>query len=72
MKKIYGVVGAKGKLGSLLIQREGFVDLDCDVTNLLDLQRVYKYQRDFPFDVVVNCAAISSIDEMPARLSESY
>lgn len=58
MKK-YGVVGHTGKVGSLLIQRANFVPIKCDVTNIdslwcLDLSDL---------DVIVNCVAISSIDE---------
>ncbi len=59
------VVGYKGKLGSLLIQRGGFVALDCDVT---DIESIYNeaYRllgEEWEAGTVVNCAAISSIDE---------
>lgn len=57
MKK-YGVVGYKGKIGSLLVQRADFVPMGCDITNVADLVAYHEQ-----FDVIVNCAAISSIDE---------
>lgn len=58
---IYGVIGYKGKLGSLLVGRPNFVPIDCDITNLVSVQRAY---RDV--DVIVNCAALSSIEECEA------
>jgi dTDP-4-dehydrorhamnose reductase len=59
MKKI-GVTGFKGKLGSLLIKREGYIPLDMDITNKLSIEKELKYH---PVDMIVNCASISSIDE---------
>lgn len=57
--KLIGVTGYKGKLGSLLIQREGFVPLDC---NILDPQSIENYLTP-DIDIIVNCAAMSSINE---------
>lgn len=62
MKKRYGVLGSKGKLGSLLSQREGFVALDADITDVKSI-RAAVMGWDTPLDVLVNCAGISSIDE---------
>lgn len=59
MKKIYGVIG-KGKLGSILSNRPNFFFLDCDVTDLLSIGKAIRHN---PMDIIVNCAAISSIDE---------
>jgi len=60
---IYGCVG-KGKLGSLLLERSGFVYLPGDITSL---DQVKQMRNNFPnVDVVVNCAAISSIDACEA------
>ncbi len=60
---IYGVVG-KGKLGSLLLGRSGFVYLPGDITSL---DQVKLMRSNFPnVDVVVNCAALSSIDTCEA------
>lgn len=63
MKK-YGVVGYKGKIGSLLIQRPDFVFLDCDITNMNSIMAQNPDPEEL--DVIVNCAAISSIDECEA------
>lgn len=60
MKK-YGVVGYKGKIGSLLLQRPDFVFLDCDVTDIDSIKRQVGVKGEL--DVVVNCAAISSIEK---------
>lgn len=57
MKK-FGVVGYKGKIGSLLVQRANFVPIGSDVLNVAGLAAYHEQ-----FDVVVNCAAISSVDE---------
>jgi len=54
---IYGLVG-KGKLGSLLLERPGFVYIDCDIR---DISSVQKTKVDV--DVLVNCAAISDVAE---------
>lgn len=53
---IYGYVG-NGKLGSLLSGRPNFVFIDCDITNINSIKKTYK-----SVDVLVNCAAVSSID----------
>ena len=52
-----GVIGYRGKIGSLLVKRADFVPVDIDVL------KVENYKtRDFSnIDVFVNCAAISSI-----------
>jgi dTDP-4-dehydrorhamnose reductase len=59
------VVGYKGKLGSLLIQRSNFFPLECDVTHPADIEyQLGKHLIDLEdVDVVVNCAGMSSIDE---------
>lgn len=64
MNKINLVTGAKGKIGSLLIQRSDFRFLDCDVTNVRSIQEAeYGCYRGIDGDgVVVNLAAISSVD----------
>jgi len=62
MKK-YGVVGYKGKIGSALLGRPDFVFLDCDVTNIDSIKAQYGAGD---IDIVVNCAAISSIDQCEA------
>ncbi len=55
MKKLqFGVIG-KGKLGSILMDRAEFVSINGDVTQPGTLSGHYR--------VVVNCAAISSIDK---------
>lgn len=58
MKTTYGIVGYLGKLGSLLLERPNFVPIDCDVTNVNSIKRAFQ-----SVDVVVNLAAISSVDE---------
>lgn len=65
MKKIYGVIGSTGKLGSLLVQRPDFVKLDVDIRSVSSLHglRMYLDGNYNGLDVIVNCAAISSIDE---------
>ena len=59
--KNMGIVGHKGKLGSLLTKRSNFFVLDCDVTDLLSIEKAIKYSPSA--NVIVNCAGISSIDE---------
>lgn len=69
-KKIYGVVGHKGKLGSQLVKQLGaecFV-LDCDITDKDSIYReVYnklgELKKNDPYPVIVNCAGMSSVDE---------
>lgn len=56
---IYGIVGHTGKLGSLLLERPNFIPIKCDVTKLGDVEVSYTPE----IDVVVNCAAISHIEE---------
>lgn len=55
--KRYGVTGYKGKLGRLLLERPNFVPIGADITKAGELLAYHE-----PFDVIVNCAAISSID----------
>jgi dTDP-4-dehydrorhamnose reductase len=61
MKK-FGVVGYRGKLGSLLIKRADFVPIECDVTNIDSVNLGVSPYLGL-LDIIVNCAAISSIDE---------
>ena len=61
MKKI-GVVGHRGKLGSLLTRRVDFVPLDCDITHPASIEFAISRLSE-PIDLIVNCAGISSIDE---------
>lgn len=56
-EKLVGFVG-KGKLGSLLLERPGFVYIDCDIR---DISSIQKSKMDV--DVVVNLAAISNVAE---------
>lgn len=68
---IYGVVG-KGKLGSLLLERSGFVYLPGDITSLNQVKQMRAWNPQV--DVVVNCAALSSVDACerdPHQASES-
>lgn len=59
------VTGAKGKLGRLLVERPNFVSLDCDITDPFSIGQAWSdLGEEFDdFDVVVNLAAISSVDE---------
>ncbi len=54
------VFGCNGKIGSILSGRADFVPVDADITSITAIEAV----RDLvgEFDVIVNCAAISSID----------
>ena len=61
MNRIF-VTGYKGKLGSLLLKREGFVAFDCDITDLTSIKRTYKKLMVRHGDLLVNCAGMSSID----------
>lgn len=64
-KKYFGVIGATGKIGSILAGRADFVKLDCDVRAFSSLHglRMYLDGNYNGLDVIVNCAAISSIDD---------
>lgn len=69
MKK-FGVVGYKGKIGSaLLLGRPDFVFLDCDITDIESIQNQIPDPEEL--DVIVNCAAISSIDECEANYEKA-
>lgn len=61
MKKI-GVTGYKGKLGSLLMEKPNFVCMDVDITSIESLSK-WKSSSNENIDVIVNCAAMSSVDE---------
>ena len=58
MKK-YGVIG-RGRLGSLLLQRDGFFSLKCDLT---DQKSIWDAVEALTPDIIVNLAAISNLDE---------
>lgn len=60
MNKTYLVTGGNGKLGSSLLRRADFHFLDCDITDINSIKQ--KVPRT-PIDVVINLAAISSVDE---------
>jgi len=73
MKK-FGIVGHKGKLGSLLLGRPNFVSIDVDVTDLNSITSWFVANigsTGQEFDVVVNCSAISSIDECEKNPDEA-
>lgn len=61
MKK-FGVVGYRGKLGSILIGRPNFVSINCNITDLNDV-KFFNSNNTRQFDVIVNLGAISSVDE---------
>jgi len=58
MKK-FGVIGYGGKIGSRLVSRADFVPIKC---NILFPESLEPY-RDLDFDVIINCAGISSVQE---------
>jgi len=59
IKMKIGVVG-NGKLGSRLLQRDGFFPLKCDINRI---QTIEKEINSVQPDLIVNLAAITSIDE---------
>lgn len=63
MKK-YGVVGHRGKLGRLLLERPNFVFVDCNITDLSSIERGLGDASEL--DLLVNCAGMSSIDSCEA------
>ena len=66
MNMKYGIVGYKGKLGSILLDRADFVPIDVDITNQDSVSQWFIDNigsMGQEFDVVVNLAAISSVDE---------
>lgn len=69
MKK-YGIIGSRGKIGTLLAQRPDFVCIECDITKLEHVQDLGKFHTG-EFDVIVNCAAIPSIDECEANYQKA-
>lgn len=56
-EKLVGFVG-RGKLGSLLLGRPGFVYIDCNIRDISSIQK-----SKVGVDVVVNLAAISNVSE---------
>ncbi|RPJ70856.1 MAG: NAD-dependent epimerase/dehydratase family protein, partial [Alphaproteobacteria bacterium] len=54
-----GVVG-RGRLGSLLLQRDGFFSLKCDLT---DQKSIWNAVESLAPDIIVNLAAISNLDD---------
>ncbi len=68
MKKI-AVVGYKGKLGSLLVQRPNFVPLECDITDVADIQ--FGLDKAGGIDIIVNCASVSSITRCEDEYDEA-
>ena len=60
MNKTYMVTGANGNLGKLLLKRADFHFLNCDIT---DIDSIKHAVPRTPIDVVINLAAISSVDE---------
>lgn len=69
MKK-YGVIGYKGKIGSLLVRRPDFVPLDCDITDKESIRDALNWNSDV--DVVVNCAAMSGIDDCEKDINTAF
>lgn len=67
MKKLIGVTGSKGKLGSLLVKREGFVALSGDITSYSGLTPYLG-----KFSLIVNCAGISSIPECERNEKQAF
>ncbi len=67
MKKLIGVTGSKGKLGSLLVKREGFAALNGDITSPSDL--IPYLGR---FSLIVNCAGTSSIPECEKNEKQAF
>lgn len=65
MNKVNLVTGGNGKLGQLLRKRPNFLFLDCDITDIESInENAYRLLgEEFEFGVVVNLAAISSVDE---------
>jgi len=73
MKK-YGVIGYEGKIGSLLVKRADFVPVDCDITNKNSiLEGAYAaFGEEQDYDVIVNCAAISGIDDCERDVDTAF
>jgi dTDP-4-dehydrorhamnose reductase len=66
MNKINLLTGGNGKLGQLLRKRPNFHFLDCDVTNIDSIRDAGAKLKDLGFwedKIVVNLAAVSSVDE---------
>ncbi len=65
MKKL-AMTGGRGKIGSYL-SKLGVIDLGCDVTNNLEIQRALKYYKP---DVIVHLASKSNVDWCEKRENE--
>jgi len=65
MNKI-AVLGHTGRLGSELV-KAGYVPLDADITDLWDLQEKIAIVQP---DTIINCAAITNVDECEDVLKE--
>lgn len=63
--KIIAVTGFRGKLGRLLVERPNFIGLDCDITDPTSIDSALgtMHRNGIYPEIVVNCAAISSIDK---------
>lgn len=62
--RTFAVTGFRGKLGRLLCGRSNFIGMDCDVTDPISIDNSLETMRRngvYP-EIIVNCAAISSID----------
>lgn len=72
--KRYGVIGYKGKIGSLLVSRPDFVPVDCDITDKNSiLEGVYAaFGEEQDYDVIVNCAALSGIDDCEKDVNTAF
>lgn len=69
MKRIIGVTGYKGKIGSLLMRRANFVKLDCDITEIGEIASAL---HKTPVDIIVNCAALSGVDYCESHPVEAF
>ena len=65
MKKIC-MTGGRGKIGSYL-SKLGAIDLECDVTNTLEIQRSIKYYKP---DIIVHLASKSDVNWCEKRENE--
>lgn len=60
---IYGVIGHKGKLGSLLIQRPNFFPIYCDILDKKSIEAGLGWnEKRNPIDIIVNLAAVSNVE----------
>lgn len=71
MKRMIGLTGGNGKLGSLLLKRANFVNLRCDVTDIESIK--YNILHcGFDLDLIVNCAAMSGIEECELNQKKAF